>query len=40
MRWLDGVTSTVDMNLDRLWEIVRVWDARGSQRVRHALAPE
>ena len=23
MRWLDGVTDAVDMNLSKLWEIVK-----------------
>ena len=23
LRWLDGITDTVDMNLGKLWEMVR-----------------
>ena len=45
MKWLDGITDSVDMNLSKLWDIMKdrkAWHAvvHGSQRVINNLATE
>ena len=40
MRWLDGITDAMNMNLGKLWKIVKDQEAWSAAGVRHELVTE
>ena len=45
VRWLEGITDSMDVNLGKPWEMVRIGrpgilQSMGAQKVRHILVTE